>query len=78
MTMTLNVFQTSILQILAAKLGPAADFAARDACTKMGTRLEALTPAQTGEFIAALKPDLGHVLSAKDVQVLCDVISKLK
>lgn len=76
--MTPDSFQTSVLRTLAAKLGPAAEFAARDACMKLGIRLEALTPAQTGQFIEALKPDLATILPVKDVQELCTQLGKIR
>jgi hypothetical protein len=76
--MTLDPVQNSILQTLAAKMGPAAEFAARDACAKMGTRPEALTPAQADQFITALQSDLGRVLSAKDVQELIAELKKIR
>jgi hypothetical protein len=76
--MALDNFQRSVVQVLAMKIGPAAEDVARDICNGTGTPLEQMKQGQIEAFIGGMPAILSAFMSPGDLKECGEQLRKLK
>ncbi len=71
-------YQKMIVNVLAKKMGPAADDFVRDICRKIGTKFEDISPLTVERFARQVEKDAVVFVSAGDAVFMANVIRKLK
>jgi predicted regulator of Ras-like GTPase activity (Roadblock/LC7/MglB family) len=73
-----NRYQKMIVNVLAKKMGPAADDFVRDVCRKIGTKFEDISPRTVEQFARQVELDAVIFVSAGDAALMANVIRNLK
>ncbi len=73
-----NRYQKMIVNVLAKKMGPAADDFVRDICRKIGTKFEDISPLTVERFACQVEQDAVVFVPAGDAVFMANVIRNLK
>lgn len=73
-----NRYQKMIANVLAKKMGPAADDFVRDVCRKIGMKFEDVSPLTVEQFARQVERDAVVFVPAGDAVFMANVIRKLR